>query len=115
MIKVHDQSCYGCRFALEARNLPRHGEQVRCQVAEELFGGTRWVNVRKGKNSDILKSKCGKFEPFQKDDSIAPEPKKEQVTCKTCKGKGRVTISFMSGSQLMKCHKCKGTGKVDKQ
>lgn len=114
MQRVHEESCYGCRYAIEARNLPRHGEQVRCKMAEELFGGERWVNVRKGKNGDILKSKCGKFEQFQGDNSTAPEPKKEQKTCETCKGRGQIKISFLSGDKFMKCHTCEGTGKVDK-
>lgn len=110
-------NCYGCRFALEARNHPRLGEQVRCAKAQELFGGERWVDVRRSeKTGRLLKAKCGTFEPFVGDSSRAPDPEKpaRQVvkTCPSCKGSGRVIIKFVSGSEAMKCHKCKGKGKI---
>jgi hypothetical protein len=117
------QNCYGCRFAIEARNHPRHGEQVRCLKAEELFGRTkkdepRWVDVRRSeKTGKLLKPKCGQFQPFVGDDSTAPDPEKmkRKVTrmCDSCRGSGRVIIKFVSGTEAMKCHKCKGKGKVE--
>jgi hypothetical protein len=116
--KCHEQSCYGCRFALEARNHVRLGEQVRCAKAEELFGGERWVNVRKGKTGDILKSKCGEFQPFVGDDSTAPDPKpqpKVMAVCDSCKGSGKLIIQFAHSREAMKCYKCKGKGKVELQ
>lgn len=110
------QNCYGCRFALEARNHVRNGEQVRCAKAEEMFGGERWVNVRRSeKTGKLLKPKCKQFQPFVGDTSRAPDPKpKRQVvkTCSSCKGSGRVIIKFMSGNEAMMCHKCKGKGKI---
>ena len=117
MRKIHEQSCYGCRFALEARNHVRHGEQVRCAKAEELFGGERWVGVRIGKNGDILKSKCGRFEPFVGDSSRAPDnekPKEKLMrACDSCKGSGRVIIKFVNSTEVMKCYKCQGKGMVE--
>ena len=56
------KSCYACKFAREARDHFRLGEQVRCQWAEEQFGGERWVNVIKSeKTGKVLNSKCGQF------------------------------------------------------
>lgn len=112
--QVSERSCYGCKFALEASTHPRHGEQVRCMKAEELFGGTRWVNVMQDNEGNITESQCGTFEPFYGDDSEAPEPPKEMVTCKTCNGKGSKMIQFMEGPKFEDCVRCKGTGKVEK-
>jgi hypothetical protein len=111
------QNCYGCRFALEARNHVRQGEQVRCSKAEELFGGERWVNVRRSeKTGRLLKPKCGQFQDFVGDSSRAPDPeklaRKVMKTCESCKGSGRVIIQFVSSTEAMRCHKCKGKGKV---
>jgi hypothetical protein len=115
--KLHEKSCYGCKYAIEARDHMRKGEQVRCKVAEELFGGTRWVNIRTGKNGDVLKSKCGEFEPFQGDETKTPDPKDEtQVEiitdiCDTCNGAGKLVLSFGTGQRKhMSCKKCDGKG-----
>jgi hypothetical protein len=116
------QNCYGCRFAIEARNHPRHGEQVRCAKAEEMFGlvkgkDPRWVDVRRSeKTRKLLKPKCGQFQDFIGDNSRAPDPEKpaRKVVrkCPSCQGSGRVLIQFVSGTEAMKCHKCKGEGKI---
>lgn len=105
---------------MEARNHVRHGEQVRCQKAEELFGGERWVNVRRSeKTGKLLKPKCGQFQDFIGDNSRAPDPEKPKRkivrTCDSCKGSGKVMIKFISGIEAMKYHKCNGKGKVDLQ
>lgn len=92
------QNCYGCKYALEARNLPRYGQQVRCQKAEELFGGKRWVNV----NLTGF-PKCGEFEPFTGNTS---------VTCDLCRGTGQIGIKLVSKVEPMKCHKCSGKGVI---
>lgn len=111
------QNCYDCKFALEARKHVRQGEQVRCMKAEEMFGGERWVNVRRSeKTGKLLKVKCGQFQPFVGDETRHPDPEKpkRQVvrTCDSCKGLGRVQIKFLSGTEAMKCYKCKGKGKI---
>ncbi|AYP68749.1 hypothetical protein BpsS36_00043 [Bacillus phage vB_BpsS-36] len=111
-----DKSCYGCRFALEGRNHVREGEQVRCGKAEQLFGGERWVTVRKSKRGHYLKSKCGRFEAFQGDDSTAPDlqrlKKKSKKRCRKCQGSGKLTVTFVNGPESMKCHNCKGAGSL---
>jgi hypothetical protein len=111
------QNCYGCRFALEARNHVRHGEQVRCAKAEELFGGERWVNVRRSeKTGRLLKPKCGQFQEFVGDNSRVPDhekpARKVMKACQSCKGSGMTKIQFVSGAVVVKCYKCKGKGKI---
>jgi hypothetical protein len=113
-------NCYGCKFALEARNQPRTGEQVRCAKAEELFGtknikgGERWVDVRRSeKTGKLLKSKCGTYEPFQGDSEVTEEEdpvEKILTTCYECNGTGQKKISFLNGYQFMECWDCKGFG-----
>jgi hypothetical protein len=110
-------NCYGCRFAREARELPRQGEQVRCAKAEELFGGTRWVNVRRSdKTGKLLKSKCGTYEPFTGDDSVEPELMGQKPTskkpCANCSGTGKQKIRFIDGFKSVACTKCEGKGNV---
>jgi hypothetical protein len=110
-------NCYECRFALEAKTHPRTGEQVRCAKAQELFGGERWVDVRRSeKTGKLLKAKCGTFEPFQGDSSRAPDtepPQRVKKLCKPCNGSGKVAVIFVSGKEHMKCHHCDGKGKVE--
>lgn len=113
MTKLHSKSCYGCKFAVEFRDHIRHGEQVRCGWAEEEFGGTRWVDVRKGVNGDVLKSKCGQFKSFLEDGELFPETPKEYEPCKTCTGSGSVKIKYLYYEKLEECKKCKGTGEVE--
>jgi ribosomal protein L37AE/L43A len=118
------QSCYGCKFALEARDLPRQGEQVRCAKAEELFGtdlkgGKRWVDVRRSeKTGKLLKPKCGTYEPFTGDDSVTTveEPEKEtvKVSCHYCKGSGKKKVRIGTHSEVWNCHHCNGKGSVEK-
>jgi DnaJ-class molecular chaperone len=103
------KNCYDCRFALKARRHFRHGEQVRCKKAEELFGGERWVNI-------LPESKCGMFEDFVGDDSRAPEPTalvpKVKAKCNLCKGSGKARIQFMDEVEFVKCHRCDGKGEI---
>jgi hypothetical protein len=119
--KVHPESCFGCRFALEFQDKPRTGEQVRCGKAEQLFGTDlkgkkRWVDVRKGKNGDYLKAKCGTFEPFTGDDSRSPdveEPaQKVKKLCGKCNGSGNVKVKFINSYEYMNCHACGGQGSI---
>jgi len=113
-------NCYGCKFALGARNHVRYGEQVRCQKAEELFGtdvkgGERWVDVKRSeKTGKLLKAKCGEFQPFVGDTSevTVTAPTLETQICETCKGTGEVIIRFTEKSKAMKCNKCNGMGEV---
>lgn len=109
------ESCYGCRFALESRAHRREGEQVKCAKAGELFGGERWVNVRKGKKGQYLKSNCGEFQAFQGDDSTAPDPSKKariKRRCGKCQGAGRLHVTFIDKQESMKCYECKGAGNI---
>jgi DnaJ-class molecular chaperone len=103
------KNCYGCRFAIGARNHHRYGEQVRCKKAEELFGGERWVDV-------LEESKCGYYEDFVGDTSKAPDPEetrpKARAVCNLCKGTGRVRIQLMDEVGFVKCHKCDGKGHI---
>jgi hypothetical protein len=103
------KNCYACRFALEARNHHRHGEQVRCKKAEELFGGVHWVNI-------LEESRCGMFEPFIGDNSRAPDPEQNQpkvkATCNTCRGSGKARVLFIDEVVFIKCHRCGGKGYV---
>jgi hypothetical protein len=120
MKKIHPESCMGCRFAIEHRDHMRNGEQVRCAKAEQLFGdnikgGKRWVSIRKGKNGDHLKSKCGTFEPFIGDSSTqkSTEPqRKVKRLCAGCNGSGQKKVKFMNGFEHMKCYDCDGQGSV---
>jgi hypothetical protein len=108
--------CYGCKFAMEARNLPRKGEQVRCGKAEELFGGERWVDVRRSeKTGKLLKAKCGEFQPFIGDESVTPEPDKPKktVVCEKCSGSGQQKFKFINDYKFIRCSQCEGKGKVE--
>lgn len=108
-----NKDCYSCKFAVEARNLPRTGEQVRCARAEELFGGERWVDVRKGKKGQLLQAKCGEFQSFQGSEDRHPEPPKPTVLCDKCDGKGQKKVKFVNEYKYVKCPKCDGVGKVE--
>jgi hypothetical protein len=110
--------CYGCKFAKEARDLPRQGEQVKCAKAEELFGGERWVDVRRSKKTGkLLKAKCGEFQPFIGDQDMTPEetPEKSKArrTCSQCNGTGQQKIKFINDFKYMNCTKCDGEGNVE--
>jgi DnaJ-class molecular chaperone len=104
------KNCFGCRFAKEARNHVRNGQEVRCGKAEELFGGTRWVKV-------LPEAKCGTFESFQGDDSRAPDkeaPQKVKKVCGHCKGSTQVRmINIYDKVELVKCHVCNGKGSIE--
>lgn len=118
------KNCYDCKYAIASRDLPRQGEQVRCAMAEELFGtknikgGERWVNVRKSeKTGKLLNSKCGTFEPFIGDESQAPEVElPEDVTlsieCSTCRGTGKMNVRIMMENQSVECTSCQGKGSI---
>lgn len=98
--------CFGCRFAL---GLKPNGKQMRCAKAEQLFGGTRWVDV-------LPESKCGKFEPFVGDDSRAPSqpPNKIKKKCAKCLGmKTKRYRSLKGGYEWIKCPYCDGKGEID--
>jgi DnaJ-class molecular chaperone len=102
------KSCFGCKHVKEFRNHVRNDEQARCAIAEELFGGERWVNI-------LEQPKCGYF--MEETDEIRfadekTEAKKVKAKCKQCGGIGQVMIRFMNNQEKMKCHKCGGTGYV---
>lgn len=110
-------NCYECKFALQARKHPRKGEQVQCKRAEELFGGERWVDVRKGKKGQLLKAKCGEFKSFIGDTSEAPDtkktkPAKRKQPCQKCGGTGKIKITVFANEELMRCSTCGGAGSV---
>jgi len=109
------KNCYDCKFALRARHKIRTGEQVRCEKAEELFGGERWVDVRRSeKTGKLLNSKCGTFEHFKGDEELTPEPTVEtvKVACKRCNGSGKIRVKVMDRNEQTKCTNCNGEGKV---
>jgi len=119
MTKHEKFTCYDCAFAVMARVHVRDGEQVRCLKAEELFGGERWVNVRRSeKTGKLLKPKCKQFRPFIGDTTRYPDknaPRRYRKTCDICSGKGTITVSFMDGTELMRCYKCNGKGKIQRE
>lgn len=97
-------NCYDCKFAREAREHFRYGEQVRCTKAEELFGGTRWVDV-------LEESKCGTFESFEGDTEVGfSELDFKKKLCPRCRG-GRTQVVARKPKLIeADCHYCHGKG-----
>lgn len=104
---MENKNCFGCRFALESRE---YKGEIRCAKAEQLFGGKRWVQFKEV-------ATCGNFEPFQGDESRAPDLPEEtpevKIVCNTCKGTGYVMVPFVFKSERTKCPHCVN-GKITK-
>ncbi|AGE60811.1 hypothetical protein I907_gp47 [Bacillus phage Eoghan] len=116
-------SCYHCKHAKDFKDLPRTGEQVRCAKAEEMFGGERWVDVRRSeKTGKLLKPKCGQYEnaaeeilSMSRSQSASFIAKKMPlIKCTNCHGKGKLIVNVGGTREYSTCGKCHGRGGFDK-
>jgi hypothetical protein len=116
-MKTLKPSCSNCKFAKDFRNHVRQGEQVQCGKAEELFGGERWVDIRKGKNGQDLKPKCGEHEEFAVEDIIKVKPRNSAPKgnalrkCGACNGAGQIRVKVLVGYSMKVCTTCNGKGR----
>jgi len=116
-------SCYHCKFAKDFKDMPRTGEQARCAKAEEMFGGERWVDVRRSeKTGKLLKPKCGQYESaaeeilsMKRSDILKLSTKKVPlIKCASCHGKGKLVVNIGGTREYTTCDRCHGRGGFDK-
>lgn len=116
-------NCYGCKHAIEQRDHIREGEQVRCAMAEKLFGtdlkgGKRWVDVRRSKKTGkLLNAKCGTFDEITPQDFEEAPAQKVVVkagsrSCPICKGSGMSNYKVSEVTMRSKCNRCNGKGEI---
>lgn len=103
-------NCFGCIFAVDARDHRHEGEQVKCKKAKELFDYDGWVDA-------LPEAKCGEFQPFKGSEIEEPikllnAPKAEVEVCYSCKGKGLITLCIGDEMETVICRACGGEGEI---